>query len=403
MKKKLISMLMCIMLISGLVLSGCGSDSGSNDTSGASASAEDSSIVLDGTWPEETVLIGVEIFDTTDEQTLSFLAYLEYLTEYFNIDFMVSESLDSAEGELDFIDSCASSGCSAIIACYNVSGSTAIQEAIDQGMYYWGTEDYSEEFLDNDYYLGSYTLTEDGSSENGDYLAGYELGYSLAESGATKVFYCNGGASFGVQMFIDRQSGFEAGIAAAQADGYDIEFDSSTDIIEGWPGSDDFSAALSAKLDGTYDGAAIPFDPLSIVQPVIDAGLSGSIKLAVLATVTDTYAEFMEDGTISTVAYACEELMFGNSMVQILNAVTGHVDATRDSDGNAGFVYSSYWMISDSETYQAIYDYHESGNYVVSAYDIAGLLAEFNEDITFEEINEYYSSLDVETAMSIIE
>lgn len=402
MKKKMIALIMCVLMVGSLVLSGCGSSSGSSSDDATFTLSDGTEVTLDGSWPEETILIGVEIYDTTDEQTLNFLAYLDYLTDYFNIEFMVSESLDSAEGELDFIDSCAAAGCEALIAYYNVSGTAAIQEAIDLGMYYWGTEDYGQEFLDNEYYVGYYTLTDDDSSENGDYLAGYELAYSIAEAGCTHVFYCNGGASFGVQMFIDRQEGFEAGIAAAQADGYDIEYDSSSDVIEGWPGTDDFSAAVTAKLDGSYDGAVIPFGPSSIIQPVIDAGLSGSMKLAALCTVTDTYVDIVTDGTLTTVVYECEEIMFGNSVVQVLNAVTGHVDATRDSDGNAGGIHVNRWVL-DADSYSSIYAYHEDGNYFVSAADVASMLVEFNSEITFDEINDFYYALDLETGLSMIE
>ena len=392
MKKKLIALFMCVLMVGSLVLSGCGSSGSGSSTS---------ELGLDGSWPEETIQIGVEVYDTTDDQFLAFQEYLEYLTDYFNISFMYSESLASAEDELNFIDSCASAGCVAIIGYYNVSGASAIQEAIDQGMYYWGTEEYYDQFKDNDLYVGTYTFIEDGSTENGDYLAGYELAYSLAEQGVTHVFYCNGGASMGIDMFIDRQDGFLAGIAAAQADGYDIEYDEDNDVIEGWPGTDDFTAALSTKLNGDYDGAAVSFNASSIFQPVSDAGLEDSIKISTIGEVSDTYYDFVQSGTVAAVVYDCEEVVFANAVVQILNAVTGHLDATRDEDGYAGKILVNRWTITDADTYNAIYAYHEDGNFFVSADDLAGCLVELTEDATFETVSDFYYSLDVETAVSI--
>ena len=52
----------------------------------------------------------------------------------------------------------------------------------------------------------------------------------------------------GIQMFIDRLEGFKDGIAAAQANGSDIQWDEKQDSIAGWPGTDDFAAAQSNAI-----------------------------------------------------------------------------------------------------------------------------------------------------------
>ncbi|MCD8216830.1 MAG: BMP family protein [Clostridiales bacterium] len=408
MKKRILAIALCGAMGAAL-LAGCGSgsssDSATDDGSAAAENteAEETASALDGSWPEETVKIGVEAFDTTDEQFIALQDYLDYLTDYYNIEFMYSESIENAEGEMDFIDSCASAGCSAILAYYNVAGAETIQRAIDQGMYYWGTEQYGLEFLDNEMYLGCYTFTEGDSEENGDYLGGYEMAYSLAEQGVTHVFYCNGGASFGVQMFIDRQSGFEAGIAAAQADGYEITYDASADVVEGWPGTDDFTAAVSTMLASDYDGAAVSFNAATLFQPIADAGKEGSVSVAAIGGVNDTYYDAVNNGVVTTIVYDCEEVVFGNAVVQILNAVTGHVDATRTADDESGLVLTYRWTIADADSFNAIYDYHDSGNYFVSADDMTQYLAEFNEDVTFEDVNAYYSSFDLDTALAGIQ
>ena len=410
MKKKILAVLMCGAL-SAAMLAGCGSSDSNKpaSTTGNSAAEEQGAeeekqeSSLDGSWPEEEVMIGVEAFDTTDEQFLALQDYLEYLTDYYNVSFMYSESIANAEGEMDFIDSCASAGCKAILAYYNVAGAEAIQRTIDQGMYYWGTEQYASEFEDNEMYLGCYTFTEEGKAENGDYLGGYELGYNLGKQGVKHVFYCNGGASFGVQMFIDRQAGFEAGVAAAQEEGAEIQYDPSADVIEGWPGTDDFTAAVGAKLASDYDGAAVSFNAATLFQPIADAGKTGEIKLAAIGGVNDTYYDAVQNGEISTIVYDCEEVVFGNAVAQILNAVTGHVDATRTADNKCGKVLTYRWTVTDADTFNAIYDYHDAGNYFVSADDLTGCLAEFNPDVTFEDVNAYYSSFTLDSAIEGIQ
>lgn len=386
--------------VSAAAGSASASSEAASSLSSEAASAAAAAIKLDKSFPAETVKIGFEAYDTTDEQFLAFQSYLEYLTKYYNISFMYSESIASAEDELDFIDSCASAGCKAVIGYYNVSGEKAIQETIDQGMYYWGSEQYYDKFADNDKYLGCYTFIKDGDTQNGDYLAGYQMGYSLGKADVKHTFYCNGGASMGIQMFIDRQSGFEAGIKAAQAEGSSIKYDPSSDVVEGWPGTDDFTAAVGSKLSGDYDGAAVAFNAAALFQPIADAGKAGSIKVATIGEVSDTYYDAVQSGEINTVVYDCEEVVFANCMAQILNAVSGHLDTTRGSDGKAGKILTNRWTITDADTYDAIYSYHDDGNYFVSAEGLANCLTELNQAATFKTVADYYYSFDLDTAVA---
>ncbi|MCD8152115.1 MAG: hypothetical protein LUD71_03380 [Clostridiales bacterium] len=417
MKKRFLAIALCGAMGAAL-LAGCGSGSSSDsaaatdDTTSAAeetAEAEDTSeaetsVTLDGTWPEEGVTIGVEVYDTTDEQFLALQEYFDYVEENFNISFMYSESIENSEGELDFISSCASAGCDAIMGYYNVSGAEAMQQTIDQGMYYWGTEQYYDDFADEDLYVGTYTFIEDESStENGDYLGGYQMAYSLAEQGVTHVFYCNGGVSFGVQMFIDRQSGFVAGIEAAQADGYEITFNEDEDIVEGWPGTDDFTSAVGKMLASDYDGVAASFNAASLFQPIADAGKSDSISVATIGETNDTYYDAVNSGLVTCIVYDCEEVVFANAIVQIVNAVTSYGDVTRTDDGKAGKILTQRWTVTDADTFNAIYEYHDAGNFFVTAEDLANMFAGLNGDITFDDIYDYYSSIDAEGAISAIQ
>lgn len=410
MKKKVLAMALCSALGVSL-LAGCGdsassssgssattaTESGSAESADSGDSGEAAASVDLSSFPADSIKIGVEAFDTTDEQFMALQEYLDYLADNLNIEFMYSESIDNAEGEMDFIDSCASAGCQAIFAYYNVSPE-AIQRTIDQGMYYWGTEQYADDYADNEMYLGCYTFTEDGNSENGDYLGGYQLGYSLGEQGVSHVFYCNGGASFGIQMFIDRQAGFEAGIADAQADGYEIQYDSSSDVIEGWPGTDDFTAAVGAKLSQDYDGAAVSFNAATLFQPINDAGKADSIKIAAIGGVNDTYYDAFNNGLVSTIVYDCEEVVFGNGIVEIINAVTGHSEAARDGD-QPGKVLVYRWTLTDPDQFNTIYDKHDSGEYYISAADVANLCPEYKDGVTFDDINNYYQSFTLEASV----
>ena len=372
----------------------------------AGAAMADVDYAYDRSYPEEELKLGMAVYDTTDEQFLAMKEYNDYLEQNFNIKFMYSESLSNSEDEIAFVDSCAAAGCKAYFGYYNIAETETVKEAEAHGMYYVGGVggvgyEQRPDLADYSNYVGSYSLKSDIEVEgdhNGDYLGGYQLGYSLGEQGVKHVFYCNGGASFGVQMFIDRQSGFEAGIAAAQADGYEIEYDSSADVIEGWPGTDDFTAAVSSKLSGDYDGAAVSFNAATLFQPINDAGKADSIKIAAIGGVNDTYYDAFNSGLVSTIVYDCEEVVFGNGIVSIINAVTGHGDVTRDGDV-AGRVLTYRWTLQDADQFNAIYDLHDNGEYYITAQDVANLCAEYNSSVTFDEINSYYQSFTLENTV----
>lgn len=424
MKRKVLAGIVTVAMVASLAACGgdqkastATNDAGANDAQTTNAGSDDegtaaqgsadegsegTAVALDRSWPEETVLIGVETFDTTSDQFLSMQSYFDYLSENFNVEFMYSEALSSPEDEMNFIESCASAGAKGMIGYYNISGAEAMQAAMDKGMYYWGTEQYYDQFANNEMYAGCYTLPSSGDVEgNGDYMGGYEMGYSLGKQGVKHVFYCNGGASMGIQMFIDRQAGFEAGIAAAQAEGAEIQYDPAADVVEGWPDAPDFAAAVGSKLSGDYDGVAAAFDAAALFQPIMDANKADSIKVATIGAVCDTYYDFVQSGLLSTIVYECEEVEFGNAVVQILNAVSGETSAYMNADGTANKISCYRWVVTDADSYDKIYSYHDAGNWFVSAEDVASMLVGYNPDITAQEVNDFYASLTLEKALEI--
>lgn len=397
MKKKLLCILMiCVLALT--VLAGCGS--GSSESSGTSSESAE----LDGTWPEETIKIGVPVQDTTDDSVLRMMEYCEYLAQYYNLEFVFSESLSSSEDEFNFIDSCAAAGCDAIFGYYNISGTEIVKECINYGMYYWCSDaELTETYADEEYFIAGYTFVVDesmDSSVSGDYLGGYELGYNIAFE-ATHVIYCNGGASQGIQMFMDRQEGFIDGIAAAIEDGAEVEFDEDSDILEGWPGTDDYTAAQSRFLtDSTVDAVVSSFGTSTWLQPLEDAGRD-DIKLAAIESTLTLSYDAVNEGTITLIVYDCSEVVFGNAIPMIINAVTGNGYLNKDEDGNNTAIEVNRWVINDVDTFNAIYEYEEAGNYFITATDLMQCFPEFNEDVTQESINEFYSSYTVQKAVEI--
>lgn len=370
--KKIVSIVIALIMVCGFAFS---------------ASAAETDYAFDGSWPEEQIKIAVEVFDTTDEQFLAIRDYYDYLEKNFNLDFMYSESIASAEDEIAFIDSAAAAGCKGLFAFYNVTESEAVKECQAHGMYYVGATggDFLESVLNNEYFTGTYALQSSSgdSDHNGDYLAGYEMGYTMASKGYQHIAYCEGGASFGVQMFIDRKEGFLAGLEAA---GYDHFQD--IDVVSGWPGTDEFAAQQTAVVAGDYDAVVSSFNVAMWFQPVMESGKE--IGLAAIGEANDTYMTFFDMGVVKCIVYDCEEAVFGVYIPMLVNAIMGYEDMARDN--GAGLVIPvTRWTITEPEQIDAIYAYHDAGNWFVDAQTMAKAFKGLNPDATLDTYEEIFN------------
>lgn len=370
----------------------------------ATVMAEEASVdyAFDRSWPEEELKLAMAVYDTTDEQFLAMREYNDYLEQNFNIKFMYSESLASAEDEIAFVDAAAAAGCKAYFGYYNMAETETVKEAQAHGMYYVGGVggvgyEQRPELADFDNYVGSYVLTSDLAVEgehNGDYLGGYALGYAMAEKGYQHIAYCEGGASFGVQMFVDRRDGFLDGLKAA---GYENFTDA--DLVSGWPGTDEFAAQQTAVISGDYDAVVSSFNVAMWFQPVMESGKQ--IGLAAIGEANETYKDFFDMGVVQTVVYDCEETVFGVFLPMAINAALGYEDLAKQ-DGHPVVSPVTRWTITEAEQIDAIYEYHEAGNFFVSAEDFAKCLGGLNPEATVETYEEVFN-LTLDEAMAKIQ
>ena len=367
----------------------------------ATAAFADEAPALDGSWPEETIKIAVEWYDTTDEQTLAIEDYFSYLEEHFNIEFMYSESIADAEAELAFIDAAAGAGCKGFFGFYNITETEAIKQCAAHDMFFvgavGGSGAASRDDLDQyDNYVGSYVLVSElGDEANGDYLAGYELGKNMAEQGYNHIAYCEGGASFGVQMFVDRKEGFLQGLKDG---GYDHFEDA--DLVSGWPGTDEFAAAQTAVISGDYDAVVSSFNVAMWFQPVMESGKE--IALAAVGEANETYKDFFDMGVVKCIVYDCEETVFGVHIPMLINAIMGYEDMYRTEEGKPLTVPATRWTITEPEQIDGIYDYHEAGNFFVTAEDLAQSLKGLNPDATVDTYAEVFN-MSIDEAMAKIQ
>ena len=81
----------------------------------------------------------------------------------------------------------------------------------------------------------------------------------------------------------------------------------------------------------------------------------------------------------------------------ILNAVNGDADVVRNDDGTAALFPVQRWIVTDIDNYNAIYDLHDSGEFVVSAEDVANLIKAYNPDTTAQQFFDFYGNISVDS------
>ncbi|MCF0229206.1 MAG: hypothetical protein HUJ76_05875 [Parasporobacterium sp.] len=316
---------------------------------------------------------------------------------------MFSESIENPEQEFAFADAAAAAGCKGYIGGYNISMEAIIERVTGLGMYYWGAErGFDEAFKDNEYYLGGFLPVVSGSEieGNGDFLLGYELASALAKSGSKHVAYCNGGADFGIPMFTDRQAGFVKGIEDAAANGAEIVYDPENDCVSGWPGTDSFAAKMGQVLSGDYDAVAVSFSGVEVwYQPILDAGKIDTMKIAGVGAVTDSLTGIASTGAIAAIVYECEEVIFGNAVPMIINAVNGHADMMKGEEGYFA-IETNRWTVTDAQVMESILAKHQAGEYYVTAEDMLQFFPEFNENASKQEMNDFYCSMTLDNAIA---
>lgn len=369
--KKFLSLILVLLMVLGLVA--CGSTTDNNDNGDDSGT-----IKLDGSYPSKTVKIGVEIYDPTDAEFLEVKEYFDnYLAKSFNVEFVYSEAIQSAEQELQFIENSAVSGCVGIIGYYNVSGQQVVQETLNNGMFYWGApddEELYEAFKDNEYYLGGLTYGE------GNFDAGNKMAKFVMEQGATNIVYASGGANFGVPMFVERREGFLAAVKEAQDAGKAIEVID----VSGFPG-DSFFADQAAALSKDIDAVCASFNGVDFwAQPIASAGKADTVPLATIGSLNKDFLTAFENGSISYLL-STNIQRFGIGVGMIINAVDGNAAALKE-DGLATNKADGYWEISSAQDCAKILEI-QTGAKVYTAEDIASLIQNYNADASSKTID----------------
>lgn len=356
------------------------------------AAAEgDSLYAEDGRYPTETVKICMITFDPADTTYIGIQDYLNSLSEeLFNVEFIYSEKIESAEQELQFIENCGAAGAQGFIAYYNVSLGQAIAKTSELGIYYWGMaeqDDVYEAFKNDPYYLGSIT------SGNSDYDGMYGVTKAVIEQGGSKFIYANGGADFGVPLFIQRKGGFEAAIDEANAAGAEI----TVEEVSGFP-NEDWFAAQGAALAGDVDAVIGSFGADVWVQPIASAGKTDEIIVGSFGAMTEFYQQTFGDGSVSAIAAEPTE-KYGIAVAQIINAVDGNADAL-EVDGAATNASQTLWIVTENDAFTTLYDFENGNGRKQYSEGLIDLIVNLNPDASVATVEELIDAYSLDAVMA---
>lgn len=422
--KKILSLLLVFVMLTGL-LSGCGGNtSGENNqsqggTADSAASGDTADKDASGDTKMEAYTMGV-LFNNLGTQENLMKEYLDnYVGPAFNCKFIYSEQCDSAEKAVNFVENAYTSGAQAILN-FNTDSDIVLSKCNELGMYVVSNNNKaSDDVKTLPYNLGLVGTSVDGVAESYS-----EIVKSLTEDGAAhNIIIVSGGAGIGNDQHkevtiailntlqeiygLTYNEEVEA-IATATAK---KEVDTGTDmkilIYPGYAGADTYVSDMSSILQtGEYDMLLSTYQvytQFSVAIDEVEKAYGKNIIVASLAPLADATKKGFEtlDSTGDTSVNAV--LVKPNSVIAMMfavayNGLTGNGDMLKEDSGEIKRYECKMWVARNAEEYEQIsaLDTDES-TYAYTVDDLKQMIKAFNPDLTQEKFIEWVEASDAES------
>lgn len=353
------------------------------------------------------------------------LAQQEYLKTYvapaFNVEFMFSEAVDSAEVAMTFIENAYAAGCQAIMNFQNSSVEQINAKANE---------------------LGMYIISNAPAAENSDlpYVLGYMAG-SIPDCAAAyknmvdrftsdgqphNVIIISAGAGLGNSQHYECTY---AMLEALQAK-YDLTYsetiedlassrgmtqvETGTDmkilLYPGYPNSDTYVSGLSAELQtGEYDivlGCNQATTKFAVAIDEVERAYNMDIKVGYFTSIDDATTSAVNtkdvsgNASVNSVIVNPGDVLVGGMFAVLYNGISGHADAMR-VDGEGITFNSPLWLAEDAEMYLKLAGLNVSADTLeLSTDEIRNMLCIFNADADAASIQQQLSAA---TAAAVLE
>ena len=311
-------------------------------------------------------------FTQINATALAQQAYLEtYVGPAFNVEFMFSEAVDSAEAAMTFIENAYAAGCGAIMNFQNSSVEQINAKANELGLYIISNAPAAEN-NDLPYVLGNMLAPVSGAANAYRQMVEQFTGDGQPHN----VIIISAGAGLGNEQH------YECTYAMLEAlkDHYDLTYsdaienlassrgmtqiDTGTDmkilLYPGYPNSDTYVSGLSGELQtGDYDivlGCNQATTRFAVAIDEVERAYNIDVKVGYFTSIDDaatasvTTQDVHGNSSIDSIVVNPGNILVGGMFAVLYNGLSGHADAMR-VDG-AGTVFDTpLWLAMDAETY----------------------------------------------------
>ena len=424
--KKLLSLLLALIMV--FSLAACSGDSGNAATTPSSdpnAGNSAPSNEPDASGQQEVELPPYKIAVAFTQINATALAQQDYLQTYigpaFNVEFMFSEAVDSAEVAMTFIENAYAAGCQAIMNFQNSSVEQINAKANELGMYIISNAPLAEN-NDLPYVLGNMLCSVSATAD-----AYREMVNQFTSDGEPhNVVIISAGAGLGNSQH------YECTYAMLEAlqNNYNLtysdtienlassrgmtEVETGTDmkilLYPGYPNSDTYVSGLSAELQtGEYDvvlGCNQATTRFAVAIDEVERAYDLDIKVGYFTSIDDaataavTTLDVHGNSSIDSIIVNPGNILVGGMFAVLYNGLSGSANAMR-TDG-AGTVFDSpLWLATDADTYLKLAGLNVSADTLeMSVEDIQEILCVYNPDVTTSSVQEKLSSLTAENVLA---
>ena len=373
--------------------------------------------VLAGEGASEKTVIGVSVYNLNDMEVRAFRNYLEnYIGITFDVDFLYSSGILTAEEEIEFIDDLHERGVKGIISFLSSDLEQVLPVCESYGMYYVrgsGTisDEMYEKVKDNPYFLGTIGPSVAAESEAAAKMAEYFV--SKDEANQNQYLIMTGGAGKANEMHRLRVAGIlnqlqedygltydrpvEELVLAQDVEKLETGTDLSITLVPGYPSVDNLNEKLETVLaDGDHQVVLSVIGVTDFIK-TIDAYEQANRKDVQVGAI-DCFTEENYE-LFNTNGYGGKEKMdylvgkygaiVAPAFVAIENAYEGFAEEYRQ-DGSAFRLEQSFWTASSPEEYNRQYAL-SVGMYdnTYSVDDMMKVMKAYTADADFKAFQEF--------------
>lgn len=377
-----------------------------------------------GKEEEETHKIGISVFSPSDPELSMFCDYYrDYIAESFPVEFLVSDTLNSAEDEIEFINEMKEQGVEGIISFYGLELERVVSACEENEMYYvLGSGSVSDEEFeavkDNPWFLGVI-----GPNSDEEFNAGKDMAENFADQGALSFLIASGGAQDGGNfMHYTRVEGMltalEEKLGLTYGDSIEnlarssgvTQIETGRDdvkivISSGYFQSDEGLANLEQALKADDYDALLSAVGINDVMNLLTSDMEDGQK-SMLTGVVDCFSEENYEAVEKKDASGQSLLnyvkgkyasMVAPAFAAMFNALEGDADVVKP-DGTACRLYQSYWNAASEEEYIQLFNYTQ--NIYENAYssvDLMEVIRAYDEDADFAKFEKLTQASDIES------